>query len=268
MIARRAVFAAPALLLVRPAGAEVRIDSGLTQGGFVNARTVPGTRLMLDGRAVRVAPDGAFAFGFGRDQAAEALLAITEPGGRTATQRLSIARRQWSVQNITGLPPAQVTPDAEALARIARERERLGQARATDSARTDFSRGFQWPARGRISGVYGSQRVLNGQPRQPHLGLDVAAPVGTPILAVAPGKITLAADFFFFGQLIVLDHGHGVNSLYAHLSAMDVTEGTEVSVGQRIGALGATGRVTGPHLHFSVSWYQVFVDPRPVLPST
>ncbi|HYF06337.1 MAG TPA: M23 family metallopeptidase, partial [Acetobacteraceae bacterium] len=93
------------------------------------------------------------------------------------------------------------------------------------------------------------------------------APVGTPILAVAAGKVTLADEFFFFGKLIVLDHGHGVNSLYAHLSAMDVAEGAEVAQGQRIGALGATGRVTGPHLHFSLSWYQVFVDPQPVLPS-
>lgn len=266
MMPRRAVLAAPAVLLPGRAAALVRIDSGLAQGGFVNGRTEPGTRLALDGRAVRVGRDGAFAFGFGRDHGTTAALSVTAPGGRSEIQTLGISRRQWNVQAITGLPPGQVTPDAEALERIRRERERLGQARATDSARGDFSAGFVWPARGRISGIYGSQRVLNGQPRQPHLGLDVAAPVGTPILATASGKVSLADEFFFFGKLIVLDHGHGVNSLYAHLSAMDVAEGAEVTAGQRIGALGATGRVTGPHLHFSLSWYQVFVDPQPVLP--
>lgn len=265
-ISRRAALALPALLLARGAAAQVQIASGLEQGGFVNGRATPGTRLALDGRAVRVSRDGVFALGFGRDHAAEAVLTVTPPNGRAETQRLVIARRQWSVQNISGLPPAQVTPDAAALARINRERERLGQARATDSARADFARGFQWPARGRISGVYGSQRILNGQPRQPHLGLDVAAPVGTPILAVAPGKVTLADEFFFFGKLVVLDHGLGVNSLYAHMSAIDVTEGMEIAAGQRIGALGATGRVTGPHLHFCISWFQVFVDPQPLLP--
>lgn len=266
MLSRRMALAAPALLLARGARAEVQIVSGLAQGGFVNGRATPGTRLALDGRPVRVAANGVFALGFGRDHGPEAVLTVTPPGGRAEAQRLAIVRRQWNVQNISGLPPAQVTPDAEALARITREREQLARARATDSARTDFAGGFQWPARGRISGVYGSQRILNGQPRQPHLGLDIAAPVGTPIQAIASGKVTLADSFFFFGNLVVIDHGLGVNSLYAHLSAIDVTEGMEVAAGQRIGALGATGRVTGPHLHFSLSWYQTFVDPHPVLP--
>lgn len=267
-ISRRIALATPALLLARGASAQgVQIAAGLEQGGFVNGRATPGTRLALDGRAVRVAANGVFALGFGRDHGPEAVLTVTPPGGRAETQRLQVARRHWNVQHITGLPPGQVTPDAEALARIAREREQLGRARATDSARTDFAAGFQWPARGRISGVYGSQRILNGQPRQPHLGLDVAAPVGTPIQAIAAGKVTLADSFFFFGNLVVLDHGLGVNSLYAHLSAIDVREGMEVTAGQRIGALGATGRVTGPHLHFSLSWFQVFLDPQPVLPA-
>jgi murein DD-endopeptidase MepM/ murein hydrolase activator NlpD len=125
---------------------------------------------------------------------------------------------------------------------------------------------MQWPARGRISGVFGSQRVLNGQPRQPHFGLDVAGPVGTPIVAALAGRVTLAAEFHFFGQLLVLDHGHGVNTLYAHLSRMLVREGQEVAQGAPIAEMGATGRVTGPHLHFSLSWYRVWLDPQPLLP--
>jgi len=262
---RRALLAAPALLLPRPAAAVTFPERGLTQGGFVVGQAVPGTRLALDGRAVRVSAEGAFAFGFGRDHGAASVLSVTQPGQRAEDRRLAIVRRQWQEQRISGLPPAQVTPDEATLARILRERERLGVARATDSALTGFAHGFIAPASGRISGVFGSRRVLNGQPRQPHYGLDFAVPTGTPMLAVAPGRVTLAESFHFFGDLLMIDHGHGVNSLYAHLSRIDVREGQMVGKGERIALSGATGRVTGPHLHFSLSWYQVWLDPQPVV---
>jgi murein DD-endopeptidase MepM/ murein hydrolase activator NlpD len=264
VIRRRTALALPALLLARPALA-IPAD-GMTQGGLVRGRAAPGTRLALDGKPIRVGPGGEYAFGFGRDHAAEATLTVTSPGGRPEAQRLAIARRDWPVQRITGLPPSQVTPDPEALRRIAAERERLAAARATDSARTDFAAAFLLPAHGRISGVFGSQRILNGEPRQPHFGFDIAAPTGTPIVAIAAGEVVLAAEFFFFGRLTVIDHGHGVNSLYAHMSAQDVAEGERVAAGQRIGAIGATGRVTGPHLHFGLSWYSTWLDAQPVLP--
>jgi len=259
------LLATPALLLVRAARA-VTLDLPPAQGALLRGQAAPGTRLALDGRALRVGPDGRFAFGFGRDHGTSAALAITHPGGRAETQSLSVARRQWDVQAISGLPPAMVAPDEAALRRITAERERLGSARAADSALPYFAEPLAWPARGRISGIFGSQRVLNGQPRQPHYGLDVAAPVGTPITASLAGRVTLSGDFFFFGQLLVIDHGHGVNTLYAHLSERLVAEGAEVSRGQRVALMGATGRVTGPHLHFSLSWYQVWLDPQPLLP--
>lgn len=265
MIARRILLATPALLLARAAQA-VTLDSAPAQGALVRGEAAPGTRLALDGRPVRVSNGGKFAFGLGRDQGANASLAITHPGGRVETRALSVARRQWDVQAISGLPPAQVTPDEAALRRINAERDRLGQARAMDGVGEDFAAPLAWPARGRISGVFGSQRVLNGQPRQPHFGLDVAAPVGTPVSACLGGRVTLSGDFFFFGQLLVLDHGHGVNTLYAHLSQRLVAEGEAVARGQRIALMGATGRVTGPHLHFSLSWFQLFLDPQPLLP--
>ena len=263
---RRALLAAPALLLARRAAAVSFPDRGLAQGGFVLGQAAPGTRLALDGRAVRVAADGAFAFGFGRDHGAASTLSIAQPGQRAEERRLSIARRQWQEQRISGLPPAQVTPDEATLQRILRERERLGAVRATDSALTGFAQGFVAPATGRISGVYGSRRVLNGQPRQPHYGLDFAVPTGTPMLAAAAGRVTLADTFHFFGELVVIDHGHGVNTLYAHLSRIDVREGQMVGKGEPIALSGATGRVAGPHLHFSLSWYQVWLDPQPVVP--
>jgi murein DD-endopeptidase MepM/ murein hydrolase activator NlpD len=259
------VLALPALLLARPARAVTIPERGLTQGGFVVGQAAAGTRLALDGRAVRVSAEGAFAFGFGRDHGAASVLAVAQPGQRAEERRLAIARRRWQEQRISGLPPAQVTPDEAMLARILRERERLGVARATDSALTGFAQGFSAPASGRISGVFGSRRVLNGQPRQPHYGLDFAVPTGTPMLAAASGRVTLAASFHFFGDLVVIDHGHGVNTLYAHLSRIDVEEGQMVGRGERIALSGATGRVTGPHLHFSLSWYQVWLDPQPVV---
>jgi len=240
--------------------------TGLVQGGFVLGRVADHrTRLALDGRALRVTADGAFAFGFGRDQGASATLAVVHPDNRREERRLTIARRQWQEQRINGLPPEQVTPDEATLQRILREREKLAAARAVDSTLTGFAQGFIAPTQGRISGVYGSRRILNGQPRQPHYGLDFAVPTGTPLKAVAAGRVSLADAFHFFGNLVVIDHGHGVNSLYAHLSAIEVREGQMVAQGDRIAQSGATGRVTGPHLHFSFSWFQTFLDPRPVV---
>lgn len=265
MIARRLLLAAPAIVLTSAARA-ASFDAPPAQGALLRGQAASGSRITLDGRAVRVSPDGRFALGFGRDHGPTARLVVTAPGGASETRMLEVARRQWNVQSITGLPPAMVAPDEAALRRIAAEREALGRARAIDTPRTDFAQALAWPARGRISGIFGSQRVLNGQPRQPHYGLDVAAPTGTPIWAALPGRVTLSGDFFFFGQLLVIDHGHGVNTLYAHLSERLVPEGAEVAQGQRIALMGATGRVTGPHLHFSLSWYQLFLDPQPILP--
>jgi murein DD-endopeptidase MepM/ murein hydrolase activator NlpD len=264
VIARRILLAAPALLFARGAQA-LQWRGEPAQGGLIVGTASPGTRLALDGRGIRVSPQGDFAFGFGRDHGSSARLSVTEPGGRSEVRTLSVRKREWSVQRITGLPPAQVTPDEAALRRITAERESLRAARGEDSGLTGFAAPLAWPARGRISGIFGSQRILNGEPRQPHYGFDIAAPTGTPVSAALAGRVTLSGDFFFFGQLLVVDHGHGVNTLYAHLSERGVTEGQVVDRGQPIGRIGATGRVTGPHLHFSLSWYQTWLDPQPLL---
>ncbi len=249
------------VLLARPASA-LDVAHASQQGGLLIGRGAQGMRLALDGRAVRVSTAGEFVLGFGRDHGPEAVLSANGQ-----MRRIAVARRSWDVQSISGLPPAQVTPDAATLERIVAERARLAAARAVDGTATHFTAPLAWPARGRISGVYGSQRILNGQPRQPHLGLDVAGPVGTPVAAAWAGRVSLAAEFHFFGKLVVLDHGHGLNTLYAHLSAIDVAEGQLINQGTRLGAMGATGRVTGPHLHFSLGWFQTWLDPQPLLVS-
>jgi murein DD-endopeptidase MepM/ murein hydrolase activator NlpD len=238
------------------------LEGPLEQGGLVHGRTEPGARAALDGRAVRVAPDGNFIFGFGRDAPAEAKLEIVFPDGTREARALAVAARQYDVQRINGLPKEQVSPDAKELERIKREAALIGKARAVDSDLLFFEQAFEWPAVGPISGVYGSQRILNGEPRAPHLGIDVAAPRGSPVLAAAAGTVTLAEpDLFFTGGTVIIDHGYGLATTYQHMDSLAVKLGERVAAGERVGTVGATGRVTGPHLHWSLNWYEVRLDP-------
>jgi murein DD-endopeptidase MepM/ murein hydrolase activator NlpD len=178
-----------------------------------------------------------------------------------------VTKRAWIEQPISGLPPGMVSPPPETLERIGRERELVRASRRHDTPEPLFAVGFVWPATGRISGVFGSRRILNGEPRAPHLGVDVARPTGTPVAAAAPGIVRLAErDLYFQGGTIVLDHGHGVSSSYLHLSRLDVRVGQRVAQGEVIAAIGATGRVTGPHLHFEIGWMGMPVDPQTALP--
>ncbi len=238
------------------------LDGAIEQGGLVRAKTAPGAAVTLDGRAVRVAPDGAFIFGFGRDAPAAASLDIVLPDGTRLHRDLAVAQRHYDIQRIDGLPQNQVTPDPLTLARIKREAALIGAARAADSNLGFFEQGFVWPAEGPISGVYGSQRILDGEPRAPHMGLDIAAPRDTPVLAAAAGTVTLAErDLFFTGGTVIIDHGYGLATTYQHLDRVDVAAGQHVAAGAPIGLVGATGRVTGPHLHWALNWYEVRLDP-------
>ncbi|RJF88163.1 M23 family metallopeptidase [Oleomonas cavernae] len=256
------------LFLATPALADTRFEGSFRQGALVIGRTEPAATVRFADRTLRVAPDGRFAFGLGRDFEGDAVLDITLPGGGHETVRQTVAKGEWDVQRIDGLPDKQVTPDEATLARIKEERAQIAAARATDRAAFEWEAGFAWPAKGRISGVYGSQRILNGQPRQPHLGLDVAQPTGTPVHAAVAGVVVLAQkDLYFTGGTIIIDHGTGVQTLYAHLSRVDVKAGDAVTTETVIGAIGATGRVTGPHLHFGVAWYGTQLDPALVLPA-
>ncbi len=247
--------------------AETVLNGTLAQGGVVFGTTDPGTRLTVDGLPVRVAADGHFVFGFHRDAAETALLVIERPDGQSEQRALSVAQRSFKVQRIDGLPPKMVTPPPETLARIRSDAAEVRAARATDRDRPDFLSGFIWPATGRISGVYGSQRILNGQPRQPHYGIDIAAPTGTPVVAPADGDITLAAtDHYFTGGTVILDHGHGLSSTFIHLDKVDVAVGDRLRQGEMIGTVGATGRATGPHLDWRINWFQRRLDPAYLVP--
>ena len=265
----RAVWLALAwVLLIAAPAAAVELNGPLTQGGLIIGTAVPGTSVAYEGRNLRVDPQsGTFVFGIGRDQGPKAALAITHPDGRVETRTLTIAPRQWKIERIDGLPSSTVTPPPDVLKRIRREGALINAARARDSTTMDFAQGFVLPAAGRFSGFYGSQRILNGKPRRPHYGLDVAGPVGTPVHAAAAGEVVLAeADLFYTGGTVAIDHGHGLTTIYSHMSSVDVKVGDSVAQGAPIGAIGATGRVTGPHLDWRINWFNVRLDPQLVLP--
>lgn len=241
------------------------LDGRAEQGSLIFGQAAPGSDVRLDGAPLMVSADGRFLFGFGRDDTGTAVLEVREPGADPVRRELTIAPRDYDIERIDGLPPATVTPPPEVLDRIRREAGLVRQARARRDDRTDWTGGFAWPASGRLSGFYGSQRVLNGEPRRPHFGVDVAAPEGTPVSAPAPGIVTLAEpDLYYSGGTLIIDHGQGLSSTFLHLSAVLVAPGDRVEQGQLIGRIGATGRATGPHLDWRMNWLDKRVDPQPL----
>jgi murein DD-endopeptidase MepM/ murein hydrolase activator NlpD len=257
-----ACLLAGAALRSTPASADTAELAGQpVQGGLVRGRTMPGARVWLDGQPRRVSDDGLFLLGFGRDAAETAHLRVTLPDGREEERVLSVARRSYDIQRIDGLPASVVTPPAETQARIRREAGQIAAVRQRDEPRTDFDTAFIWPVTGRITGVYGSQRILNGEPRQPHFGVDIAAPTGTPIVAPADAIVTLTLDMYFSGNTMTLDHGHGLSTTYLHMSRFNASEGQRVHQGEIIGLVGATGRATGPHLCWRMNLLAERLDP-------
>jgi murein DD-endopeptidase MepM/ murein hydrolase activator NlpD len=249
-------------------GAAPSFQGHWQQGGLIVGHAAPGTRVTLDGRALRVSPDGWFVFGFHRDDPAQVTLVYTPPGGAPVTQRHAVQQRQYAVQRIDRLPGNMVSPSPDIQRRIDEEAARVKASRAMDSDLPGFHEGFVWPVQGRVTSVYGSQRILNGVPKQPHYGIDIAAPTGTPVLATAAGIVRLAdRDQHLTGGTIIVDHGGGVSSTYLHLSKVLVKVGDTVAQGARIGLVGATGRATGPHLCFRYNWFDARLDPQLLLPA-
>lgn len=247
------------------AGTPVRaltfLEAEFQQGGYAIGRVDPGAAVRFDGRDVRVGPDGRFVIGFHRDDPAEMDLSVTDPDGTTRTERLSIAQRDYAIQRIDGLPENKVSPPEEVLARIRADAAQVRAARARDSAATWFDSGWIWPATGRLSGVFGAQRILNGKPRQPHYGIDIAAPTGTPVVAPADGVVSLVhEDMYFSGGTLMIDHGRGLASAFLHMETITVAEGETVRQGRAIGTIGATGRATGPHLDWRINWFGKRLD--------
>ncbi len=242
----------------------ITLDGDFTQGGIVIGQTIPGSQVIYDGIVIRVSSKGDFIIGFNRDEPRKVTLEIITNNGKKIIKHLSIEKRNYNIQRIDGLAKSKVSPrEPEVLTRIRNESAQAAQARLLDDKRTDYLEKFIWPATGPISGVYGSQRVLNGKPRRPHFGVDVAAPAGAEVIAPASGIITLAnTDMFFSGGTLILDHGHGLSSTFLHLSKLLVKSGDIVKQGDLIARVGATGRVTGAHLDWRMNLFNRRVDPQ------
>ena len=233
------------------------IAGSAIEGGLVVARVTPGTSLTLDGETVPLSDDGHAMIGFHRDSDSPVRLQVKPTGGEPYFITLEAAQREYVVQRIDGLKRDHVTPPKEVLERIGADSAAVRTARAYHDAGVmsgDFLRGFDMPATGQITGVYGSQRILNGEPRQPHYGIDIAVPRGTPVTAPAGVRVTLVRDLYFSGWTVLMTHGLGLNSAFLHLDSVTVAEGEEVPRGGVIGTVGSTGRSTGPHLDWRLDW--------------
>jgi murein DD-endopeptidase MepM/ murein hydrolase activator NlpD len=232
------------------------------QGAVIVGRVAQDEQVEFQGRKLRVSGAGQFVLGLGRDATSPALVTLIKQGRR---EQLSFAvkTREYDIQRGEGVPQQTVEPSLEQAERTKREAEWVAAARKTDSALTSFAERFQWPVTGPISGVYGSQRVYNGVPKTPHYGVDIARPTGTLVRAPAGGVVTLAhPDMFLSGGTLIVDHGQGVFSTFIHLSKLLVKRGDVITQGQKIGLVGKTGRASGPHLHWSMNWFDVRVDPQ------
>jgi murein DD-endopeptidase MepM/ murein hydrolase activator NlpD len=227
------------------------------EGGLMVARVAPGVSLALDGELLPLTDDRHAMIGFHRDSDAPARLVVTEQDGTRHVIILEATQRDYAVQRIDGLKRDHVTPPPRVLERIGADSAAVRAARARhDAGRLagDFLNGLDMPVEGRITGVYGSQRILNGEPRQPHYGIDIAAPRGTPVIAPAGGRVTLVRDLYFSGWTVLMTHGLGLNSAFLHLDSVAVATGDEVERGGVIGTVGSTGRSTGPHLDWRLDW--------------
>jgi len=249
------------LLITTPSFA-VTFDGKFIQGSFILGKTEPGSEVFIDKQKVKVTSDGYFAFGLGRDRKNDVVITINQ---KKIVKK--VFKREYKIQRIDGLEEKKVTPPEEVYERIKRENKWIGEVRAINSDLTFFKNKFAIPVENSIiTGVYGSQRILNGKPKWPHYGLDFAADEGTKIKAMIDGVVTLAEpDLFYTGGTLIFDHGHGISTLYMHMKEILVKKGQKVKQGDVIGTVGATGRATGAHLDVRLNWFQIRLDPATVL---
>ena len=249
-------------LLITTSSFAVTFDGKFIQGSFILGKTEPGTEVFIDKQKVKVTSDGYFAFGLGRDRKNDVVITINE---KKIVKK--VFKREYKIQRIDGLEEKKVTPPEEVYERIKRENKWIGEVRAINSDLTFFKNKFAIPVENAIiTGVYGSQRILNGKPKWPHYGLDFAADEGAKIKAMLDGTVTLAEpDLFYTGGTLIFDHGHGISTLYMHMEKILVKKGQKIKQGDIIGTVGSTGRATGAHLDVRLNWFQIRLDPATVL---
>ena len=248
--------------LITTSSFAVTFEGKFIQGSFILGKAEPGSEVFIDKKKVKVTPDGYFAFGLSRDRKNDVVITINK---KKIVKK--VYKRKYNIQRIDGLEEKKVTPPEEVYERIKRENGWIGEVRAINSDLTFFTKKFIVPVENSIiTGVYGSQRILNGKPKWPHYGLDFAADEGTEIKAMLNGTVTLAEpDLFYTGGTLIFDHGHGISTLYMHMKEILVKKGQEVKQGDIIGTVGSTGRATGAHLDVRLNWFQIRLDPATAL---
>ena len=235
------------------------------QGHYIIGITDPSAEIIIDKKKIKVSKDGFFVFGLDRDRKFDVTITKILDGKKEKFIK-KVLKRKYNIQRIDGLEESKVTPPESVYKRIREENNKIGEARAINSDLPFFKNQFIMPVEGIISGVYGSQRILNGKPKWPHYGIDIAAKKGTKIKSSATGVVTMAEpDLYYTGGTIIMDHGHGISTIYSHLYTLNVKVGDEVLQGDVIGTVGSTGRSTGPHLDFRINWFQTRLDPMSVL---
>jgi len=235
------------------------------QGHFILGKTDPGSKIIIDKKEIKVSQDGYFVFGIDRDRKFDILITKIKNSKKEKITK-KIFKRKYKIQKIDGLPENKVTPPESVYKRIKKENNAIGEARAINSDLNYFKNKFIMPVDGIITGVYGSQRILNGKPKWPHYGIDIAAEQGTHIRSSGNGIVTMAEDdLYYTGGTIIMDHGHGISTIYSHLENVLVSVGDKINQGDIIGTVGSTGRSTGPHLDFRINWFQTRLDPMTVI---
>ena len=243
----------------------VEFNGKFIQGHFIIGKTDPSSKVKIDKKQIRLSKDGYFAFGLARDRKYDVVITIEKNGVKEKITK-KVQKRKYNIQRIDGLEEKMVTPPEEVYERIKKDNKLIAKARAVDTDLDFFKDKFIIPVEGIITGVYGSQRILNGKPRWPHYGIDIAADQGTMILSSGTGVVTMAEDdLYYTGGTIIMDHGHGISTIYSHLENVLVSVGDQINQGDAIGTVGSTGRSTGPHLDFRINWFQTRLDPMSVL---
>ena len=244
----------------------IEFNGKFIQGHFIIGKTNPNSKIIIDKKKIKVSKDGYFAFGLDRERKYDVVIQI-KSNGETRKIIKKVQKRKYNIQRIDGLEEKKVTPPEEVYERIKKENKLIAEAREINSDLDFFKDKFILPLNNAIiTGVYGSQRILNGKPRWPHYGIDFAGDLGTPIKAMVDGVVTMAElDLYFTGATLIFDHGHGISTLYMHMDEIFVQKGDIVKQGDVIGTVGSSGRSTGPHLDVRLNWFGTRLDPATVL---
>ncbi len=252
---------------VKAMAGSIKLFGQYEQGNLIKGKVPVGSQVFLNDKKILISQKGNFVFGFERDAKPNQMLKVIYQSGLTELKPINVKAKDYKIDRVNGISKQIMKPNPNSVARSRKDSKQVKSARNTQSNQLAVFSDFIWPVTGRISGVYGSQRVYNGKPGRPHYGVDVARVTGTPIVSPADGVITLAVpDMFYSGGTVIIDHGYGVSSSMLHLSKLYVKEGQRVKQGEEIAEIGATGRVTGPHLDWRLNWFQMRLDPTSLVP--